>query len=368
MKAEFNLKSNPFRLTPAVSANEIIWAGFPIVKEQFETRISRSITIPNSSLILNWGDYGSGKTHAARYFNRQDVLQDLATKKGKVKPFSTSIVLPKGRNPVIDIYTVIIDKLDISSLRTEFSPILAQINAHIDTISDSSLIKSVLKAFFTNEVDANLLKKYLYGNIGADFKKLTSVDILRKLENDSDYIKLLAGIFSCLTYNKIKYSSVILWIDEFEDIAILSNVNIQKTNNFLRELLDNSPNNLLLFLNLTQSALLDVEDLGQYIGEAVKSRIKDRIEFKAPTQSDFLVFLKDLLAAHRTNTTETDLFKPFDNELTVKHILSNLDNKTLRGFSEAFSLILELADSDDKYPITTQYFEDNKKEIIGWKN
>ena len=65
----FKLKSNPFRMTPAVNSDEIIWAGFPQMKEKFENRIKRSIKMPNSGLILNWGEYGSGKTHAARYFN-----------------------------------------------------------------------------------------------------------------------------------------------------------------------------------------------------------------------------------------------------------------------------------------------------------
>lgn len=65
---QFKLQSNPFRLTPALSSEELIWAGFPELKKRIENRILKAIKIPNSSLILNWGDYGSGKTHAARYF------------------------------------------------------------------------------------------------------------------------------------------------------------------------------------------------------------------------------------------------------------------------------------------------------------
>ncbi|MFR2159780.1 MAG: hypothetical protein ACLS6N_08550, partial [Alistipes finegoldii] len=67
---QLNLKSNPFRLTPSIDSKEIIWAGFPEIKRKIENRIKRSISIPNSSLILNWGEYGSGKTHASRYFNK----------------------------------------------------------------------------------------------------------------------------------------------------------------------------------------------------------------------------------------------------------------------------------------------------------
>ena len=74
---QFNLKSNPFRLTPALSSDELIWAGFPDLKKRIENRILKAIKIPNSSLILNWGDYGSGKTHAARYFTNLNILSNL---------------------------------------------------------------------------------------------------------------------------------------------------------------------------------------------------------------------------------------------------------------------------------------------------
>ena len=50
---QLKLKSNPFRLTPSIDSKEIIWAGFPKIKEKIENRIKRSISIPNSSLILN---------------------------------------------------------------------------------------------------------------------------------------------------------------------------------------------------------------------------------------------------------------------------------------------------------------------------
>lgn len=68
---QLKLKSNPFRLTPSIDFKEIIWAGFPKIKEKIENRIKRSISIPNSSLILNWGEYGSGKTHASRFLTNK---------------------------------------------------------------------------------------------------------------------------------------------------------------------------------------------------------------------------------------------------------------------------------------------------------
>ena len=81
------------------------WFGrFKDVKEKFEKRIERSMRIPNSTLVLNWGEYGSGKTHAARFFNKKDILQGLAEKSGKSIPYSTVISLPKGKQPLKHLY------------------------------------------------------------------------------------------------------------------------------------------------------------------------------------------------------------------------------------------------------------------------
>ena len=84
----FKLKENPFRVVPAINSQELIWAGFSDIKSKFETRILKSLQIPNSAIVLNWGDYGSGKTHAARYLCKDTVSQELSDKAGSKKPLS----------------------------------------------------------------------------------------------------------------------------------------------------------------------------------------------------------------------------------------------------------------------------------------
>jgi hypothetical protein len=367
----FNLRSNPFRMTPAVSEGEIIWAGFPEIKQKFEKRIKKSVRIPNSTLVLNWGEYGSGKTHASRYFGKSDVLNELAKETNESSPFYVSINLPKGRNPPFEIFVAIIDKIDLSAVYQNLveNVDIQLFQEYIEQISDNIHICSVLKAVFS-DLDQISLKRYLYGLSSAkELKELAeSHGIIRKLSQDSDYSKLISGLFSCITFSKKIYSCVSLWIDEFEDISILSNVNIEKTNNFLRELLDNTPNNLLVFLNLTQTAMMKVEDLGGYLSEAVKSRIKERIHFNIPSQDDFLLYLRELFKEYRLKPQEDQPLFPFADEGTVRFILEDLGNVSLRRLNESFSLLLELADFDKQdTPLTLEYYKSNKNEIIGWK-
>lgn len=363
LQTSYNLKSNPFRLTPAINPDELVWAGFAVVKNKIQKRIERSIKISNSSLVLNWGEYGSGKTHAARYFSKNDVLTSIA---GSLKvPFPLVVSLPKGKEPVYSIYVSVIDKLNIDEIRSEFEDIKDNLFLFIDTIGTNIHIKNVLKAIFDENVDSTLMKKYLYGNINsADLKSLNDFEILRSLKDDTDYIYILAGLFSCLTYNKAKYSCVILWIDEFEDIAVMNNSNIDKTNNFIREILDNVPNNFLLFLNLTQSALFSVEDLGQYVYESVRSRIKERISFDLPKKEQFKEYVQDLLDKFRMDSeSSNDSYFPFTEEV-IESVIDELGNVSLRRFNESLSLLLELSEMDGKEKIDDSVLEEYRDEIF----
>jgi len=358
---QFKLKTNPFRVTPATSEEEIVWAGFPEIKSRFEKRIKRSIKLANSSLILNWGEYGSGKTHAARYFNKTSILSSLCGDHSI--PYSIVLTLPKGKDPVFSIFTNIVDKVNLIELRESIKDKDFDVNKVIDSYGDNIQIQSVLKAIFNKDVDPNELKKFLYGNISnTELKKLSTFGILRKFSGDSDYTKFISGLFTCLSFDKKLHSSVILWIDEFEDIAVLSNSNIDKTNNFLREIMDNTPNNLLVFINLTQSALIGVEDLGEFLYESVRSRIKERNNFDLPSAEAFENYLIDLLSEYRTEKTESPYF-PFEKEVVLE-LIKDLENSSLRTFNDAFSILLELADMDEVSPINQKFLNENKAEII----
>ncbi|BAV07714.1 hypothetical protein SAMN05421788_10364 [Filimonas lacunae] len=367
-QSTYKLKTNPFRLTPANEPSELVWAGFKDVKEKFARRVERSVRIPNSTLVLNWGEYGSGKTHAARYFNKKDVLLAIANKAGKSIPYSTIISLPKGKEPVYSIYVAIIDKLNIEKLREDFGQHTQQLITHIESIGSNIHIQNVLKAIFNTEVPHLEIKKYLYGNASvAELRTLNELGILRPVKDDTDYTSILAGLFSCLTFQKEVYSCVIIWIDEFEDIAVLNNSNIDKTNNFIREILDNVPDNLLLFLNLTQSALISAEDLGQYVYDSVRSRIKERISFDLPSPQIFKEYLKELLTLFRNDAEEIDPYFPF-NETVITTLIQEQGNVSLRQFNESLSLLLELSDMDEKCPIDMDVFNNYKSEIIWHKD
>lgn len=285
---QFKLQSNPFRLTPALSSEELIWAGFPELKKRIENRILKAIKIPNSSLILNWGDYGSGKTHAARYFTNLNVLSNLKIKTDSL-PLPLIINFPRSKEPVKEIYTQIIDKIDIDDIRRRLEKAKIDIASVLSQVTDNVLIQNIVSLLLNPTVSPQMMKSYLYGTASIT-SNFVDKNVSRKLVSDIDYIELLSALFSVITYDKKAYSCVIIWIDEFESISILNTVSISNVNNLIRSLLDYVPNNLLIFLNLTQSAMMDVSDLSDYLQEAVKSRIKDKIELGIPDLDAFKLY------------------------------------------------------------------------------
>jgi hypothetical protein len=364
----FKLKENPFRMIPPIDSNEIVWAGFPELKKKLEDRIRRSMQFSNSSLILNWGEYGSGKTHAANYFNQEDILESLGEKKNKKKPFSLKITLPTGKNPVYDIFVSVVEHLDIQKIRSDFKGISGEIKEFIDQYSRNNTIRKILKAIFSEKVDVNILRKYLFNEISSpELKGLNTFGILRKLTADDERTKVLAGIFSCLTYKRKVFSTVIIWIDEFENIMQLNNFNVDNTNRFIRELIDNSPNFILVFLNFTMTAFANVEDLGQYLSAGVISRVRDRVEFGIPDPASLKLYLEELLnhKFYRVKKQE-NIYHPFTIE-AIDLVIEMLGNVSLRRYNEAFSILLELAEFDEVQDITPGFVRQYENDIIGWK-
>ena len=227
---KFKLKENPFRVVPAINSKELIWAGFRGIKETFETRILRSMLIPNSAIVLNWGDYGSGKTHAARYFCKDNVMQELAERIDCQAPLSIMINFPRGKKVIEEIYTQIMDKIDIGYLRANI-PEGVNINDCIKNSTDSVYIQKVLEEMFNDRSrTVEQVKAFLYGTEYP--KDLVNVGITRKLNIETDAVDLLSALFNVITVVKMS-SAVILWIDEFEDISLQNSTGINAANAFI---------------------------------------------------------------------------------------------------------------------------------------
>jgi len=369
--SKYNLKENPFNLTPSLINQDIKWVGFKKLKGRLTDRIKRSVVMKNSSMVLNWGEYGNGKTHALRYFCSSKVTKKITDGLEKKELLCFDINLPSDKDPIAAIFIKIIDKLDINDLRNKVLDNYGSITKFLDENFSNQFVKNVVKAILnTNkEISESLIKKFLYNSISAkELASLNEYGILRAIKNEDDYTSILSALFMAITLNKKTYSCLILWIDEFENIVTLNSSNVDKINNFLRNLIDECPNNLLIFINLTQSALVELNDLSEYLYDSVKSRIKERIEFEFPSQVEFKNYLKELLKFYHIDKKSIGGNKlyPFNEDL-INQLLVESGDITIRNFNEYLSLLLELAIME-KSDINLNLYNKHKDELIGWKN
>lgn len=359
---KYKLKDNPFRMVPASEPGMLIWAGFDKIKSAFENRIKRSIVVSSSSLVLNMGEYGSGKTHAAMYFSKPNVLKSL-TPEGNKEPLSIRIDFPSSKSVVYDLYMQVIDKVDFNNIQEQL-PAVEVRQRVINEITKSEFIRKILDMVFCKPVDTDTLS-FLYGYSTATQRK--NLDVSRIINFGVDTEQILGAIFSFLTSEIGHYSCVILWLDEFEDITSLNSVEVKNTNSFIRTLLDNTPDHLLMFINFTMSSLSSKEDLFMYLQDAVKSRVKQRIEFELPTLDDLKDYLRSLLNSSVYREEARDDYFPFDEDV-IEALYATVKNVSLRRFNEALSLLLESACFDNKDKIDMAYFESVKSEVEGWKD
>jgi len=373
------LRENPFRLTPPLDPQDIVWAGMQEVKDKLEKRIQLSIKTRPSRIVINWGSYGSGKTHASLYFSKTNRLDEIRAKLDSSKAKSIKVTLPRTSNDIVqEFLRSFLGQYSLESIYEDFQELRKIIDDEelkkiILTYSNDATIEKLFNKFifemdratiFDDKLDENMfsaMKNYIFGDSTKATLKL--LDMPLGLKNDEQIANFLGTIISCITYDKKYYSSFIIWLDEFEDIDTVKKNLADRFTTFLRQFIDKTPNNLMIFLNFTQKAFMDIEDLSLYLGEALTSRAKVKIDFENPTVDEAVAYIKELSEIYKIE--DRDL--PFDSDETLKYILEHIGNLTTRKINETFSIILEMALIEGKERIDKEFVDNIQEEIIAWE-
>ncbi len=362
------LKSNPFRLTPPLDPEEIKWAGMEKVKNQLENRIRIAIATEPSKIIINWGSYGSGKTHAALYFSKTQALNRITNEAKVSAAKSIKIPLPRTSNDIVqEFLRAFLGQYTLEDIYRDFQELREKLNDNdkikllIETFSGDALIADLVKRIVFEGQNLDDLKNYLYGESTKTLLK--SLKLPYGLENDEQVANLLSAFIGCLTYNKQMYSSFFIWIDEFEDIDTVKKSLADRFTAFLRQFIDKTSNNLTLFINFTQKTFMNIEDLSLYLGEALFSRARIMIDFGNPSETEAFKFVNELCGFYLLESRSC----PFENDDVILYVIKNIGNITIRKISETFSIILEMAIIYNKNVITKDFIESIKDEIIAWE-
>lgn len=377
--ADYNLMNNPFRISPSMNPDELIWVGMNKLKKKLDDRINLSLKTTPSNVIINWGMYGSGKTHAANYYTFTDYIFSTFGCQSK----NIRVNLPRGsKDPVLLFLRALIGQLNFTTLFDDFKKLKHEYQDHttkiIERNTPDSIIADFIKKFLNEDTSlANSLFPEMETNIPVEAMKSflvgdTSKAVLNKLNmplglnDDEQIVNLLSGIFNSITHEKKIYNAVFLWIDEFEDIVTLPKSTQERFTTFLRQLLDKTPNNLHIFLNFTLKGFDQFEDLSIVLGEALASRAKIRIDFEEPSVEEAMKYVGELLNHPRfrenTQINIENIYYPFDAH-SIKFVMENIGRRSLRAINETLSLLLELGLIRTQPLITKEFILEMKDEV-----
>jgi len=176
----------------------------------------------------------------------------------------------------------------------------------------------------------------------------------------SDKVRTVSGILNLLTGTIA--SRIFLWFDDLERIGDLPGREVYGFQYFIRDLLDNVPNNLLIIFNMTLLPGEKVEDRIAFLGDAIRYRISDKITVQPLTKDDYFAYVRDLLNCYRLKPqpTETEFF-PFEKP-ALEFIYLELKTKQIplepRNINNALSSALAAAinDIEKKESVITKSF------------
>jgi hypothetical protein len=362
------LKQNPFPDTPPRRPEDAVWAGLPRLKEQFDVLFGEALTTSTTQVVLNWGAFGSGKTHAAVYFGIPERLPSVEGKQIR-SPWILYVRTPKTPSQASEIlYRDIIETIRFNRLREVIREFIAEKGEEetlriLQEIAESEALGRAIWLLGveskgteqprligeTNEFDEEqrLLEAYFFSeNTKTDLKRL---GLSRSIDSPQDRFRVLGSLLQCLigfapTGTVGRHSRVILWIDELEDLIYFTSRQYRPFTQGLRDLIDRLPAYFTLLMNFTLAAPEALEDATVVLGDALMSRITHQIYFEEPSEDDAYEYVCDLLRQFRTEDPALQVSEtyPFEED-ALRYLIERLPSRTPRDINKRCSEVISKA-------------------------
>lgn len=388
---DLGLEDNPFASTPPTLAGEdnIIWADMEEIHDKIRGRIRHSVDTSPYTLVLNWGPWGGGKTHAANYFSQDRVLSQISEESGASVPLSVVINVPRGSNSIVkDIYNNIVGFIGVENISNDLRHVRGEIGDDSfkklvgNFMSDSDLRDAILKLskyktsgdLFDNTGGiSNTLRRYFNGETTKT--DLEDLKIGRNITNSNDYIRILTSIINIVTYENDGdlplYSEFIIWIDEMEEIKSLPGKQQNVLSGMIRDLTDYIPKDISIFLNFSSAPGGGYEDLGAFLGGAVWDRVREENEFTSLNRESFRQFIQDILNSenYRPEDSSFEGIEPLTGEAADSLFELLRPSVSPRRINEIMSLVFEqfknnTEENDEPYLIDDEFIDSIEEDLV----
>jgi hypothetical protein len=321
--SELNLNFNPFKdITPSLVGAQPKWAGMKEVRSKIEKVYHDCISNNSKQIVLNWGQYGGGKTFSAYYFIKQFANNDKNIT-------HIYVVSPKdGSKATNEFFKGVIDFLSFEKIRQQIRKIISLKNErYLYEFLAPNVGQEYAKAIcLIGSEDLNvsdLMNRFLYA--GLTKTELKKLGLAKDISTDTDSIRFLSGIILCFVGNEeIVNGRVILWLDEMEDIIYYAPKHYKAFAYVLRDLFNTINSGFLALMNFT---LAEGEDttIELILGGAIWSRITSKIRYKQFNIDDALEYCNELLSNAQIIK---DISKPFSNSI-LKSVLGIVPSSLL---------------------------------------
>ncbi|TET43103.1 MAG: hypothetical protein E3J66_02390 [Dehalococcoidia bacterium] len=335
------LKSDAFLIEAPYGAQATVWANMEKARRRLEQIISTSLFSGVTQVIFNRSAWGAGKTHAARYFTRQDHVR-VAPFDGWIKCIYTRT--PKEPDQAVQFfYGQILEELRWQSIREWIGEVNKELGddealEFFFSITRDSDLARIVWLLGKPDYKALFLQKYLVG-AGLTSKQLDDLRVAKNMRprDARQRVAVLEAILKAAMGSKGEPTGrLFIWVDETEDLNLYQRGRQRLLTGLWRDLVDSMPRGLTLFLNYTPAAGERVDARGIF-GEALASRFTDTLSFEQFDEEESFIYVSDLLNCPTYREKDPGSLGlpatyPFHPE-TLKWVLSKVPVRTPRNIN-----------------------------------
>ncbi|WP_336361602.1 BREX system ATP-binding domain-containing protein [Haladaptatus sp. ZSTT2] len=322
--SQFDLTENPFPYSPVPDENPEIYCGQQHATRIISDTVSTVLGTGKSKHLVITAKYGNGKSHTLKYTrslvrDRSDVIVGYVAQPG---------------DGFRDIYHEFMYDLGFSrvqELAYEYLAMVARETQDIDVdgpdemkalIDDGEILLSELIpeaiqrlnqitkfADFARAIvhmvyeDTNLYAWQWLTAEGIRYEQRKQMEIHSALDDDTTSVRAFTALKNMIL--ELGYTSVFVFIDEFESISRLNSKNKQATLNSIRHLMDQNSHGLCVLFGCAPEVWQDV--MSEY--HAFSERIGQEVALRPLTDDH----LRDLIESYLSNAREgdTESIEPF---------------------------------------------------------
>ena len=358
----YGLKTDPFTLQPASVVTN--WAGRSAERQLLTDIVTTPLAtdIGTSEFTVIHGEYGSGKSHALRYF--QSMVNDVDAVRFRSVAIYVPTIKMDQKTTFLRLYKEIIQLANMNELISLAKAVNEKFIAAKDdvrkeltgeqrgmgeAISDDYLETEVLRSVDSSDLPMLRLVLHLAEESEEAIAYLqgsgtppANIGLSSRVDNDFAAAKTLGGLFRVLTLSirgqEPACLATYLFLDEVEAILDDRQTDVIQFFQGIRNLVNELPYHFCLLLSFSgETALIEA-----VMPQAILQRMTRQYYVELPplTPDDAKVFVRDLLEQHRPEGFElANPYHPFTEE-SIELTLERVSQITPRHLFRALNLIL----------------------------